>query len=269
MAPSSPLESIYPRNPRYGSGIYRRRVRLGLEPRRVTGVVNDDYHAMWLRLAHDGTAVRDVEAGMQRWPKTTCPGAIQVLREIIGFPVSVSRQAFYGEGRAGRNCTHLLDLAFWALGQVRRGLVRGGPGETVVDIEIPDRVRGETHMRATVDGRLVHDWIVTDAVIQAPADLAGLGVFSGFARAAEARLSGLALETAWMLQKAAFVARGRAFVVDGVPARSALEEPQRAGACFAFTEPSLSFARSNVGYVQDFTQGLRELLPPPAGREPG
>jgi hypothetical protein len=118
---SSLIESIYPRNPRYGSGIFRRRVRLSLEPERATGVVNDNYHAMWLRLAHDGTTIRDVDAGMQRWPKTTCPGAIHVVREIIGVPLSASRRAFYANGRAGRNCTHLLDVAFWAIRQVQRG----------------------------------------------------------------------------------------------------------------------------------------------------
>jgi len=118
-------------------------------------------------------------------------------------------------------------------------------------------------MRAAVDGRTEHDWILSDAVIQAPAALAGLSVFAGFAARAEERLSGLALDTAWMLQKAAFIAQARAFVVDGLPGRNARDEPQRAGACFAFSEPSFSVARSNVGFVQDFTEGLHELLPPP------
>jgi hypothetical protein len=262
VTPSSRLESIYPRNQHYGTGIYRRRVRLSLAPQRATAVVNDDFHAMWLRLFHDGTTIRDVESGMQRWPKTTCPGAIAVVREVIGLPLAVARRDFYGGGRAGRNCTHLIDLAFWATRQVLRG-----DGETVVDIAIPDPVRGEGRMQATVDGRIAHDWRVRDAVIQAPAELAGLGVFTGFAVKAEGLLSGLALETAWMLQKAAFVAQGRAYVVDGLPRRSARDEPHRAGACFAFTEPSRSVAMSNVGFVEDFTGGLRELLPP-AGVDP-
>lgn len=260
MPLSSLLESIYPNNPRYGAGIYRWRVRLRLEPGRATGIVNDDYHSMWLRLVHDGVVVLDVEAGMQRWPKTTCPGALQVVREIIGFPLAVSRRTFYGSGRASRNCTHLLDLAFWTMGQIKRG-----QSETVVDIEIPDRVVGETRMRATADGRIEHDWQVRGDVIQAPVELAGLGLFIGFAAKVEERLSGLALETAWMMQKAAFVAQAREFVVDQLPSRRTLDEPLRAGACFAFSEPSLSVAKGNVGYAQDFTEGMRELLPPSDG----
>lgn len=257
MSLSLMLDSVYPRNPRYGTGAYRRRVRLNAMPGGATAVVNDDYHAMWLRLMHDEATILDTEAGMLRWPKTTCPGAVHVVREIIGLPLAVTRRAFYGDGRAGRNCTHLLDLAFWLIGQVRRG-----PGECVVDIEIPDPADGEMRIKAEVDGHLANDWAVRDAVILAPSELAGLSLFSGFAARAEERLSGLALETAWMMQKAAFVAQGRAYVVDGLPRRRALEEPNRAGACFAFSEPSLSIAEANTGYARDFSEGMRELLPP-------
>jgi hypothetical protein len=219
-------------------------------------VLNDDYHAMRVRMEHDDVAIQRVEAGLMRWPKSTCPDAVRVLDEIIGCPLTVSRRDFYGGGRAGRNCTHLFDLAFWLLGHIQRATE-----EIVIDIEIPDKARGSTRMRAKVNGLTMHEWQVQDEVIRAPEALAGLGLFAGFAAKVEERLSGLELETARMLQKSAFVAQGREFVVDGPIRINAIDEIARAGACYAFSAPVHSVTVSNIGYVRDFSEELHELLP--------
>ncbi|MTE00283.1 hypothetical protein GIY56_08285 [Paracoccus sp. YIM 132242] len=56
----------YDKDPRYGSGAYRRRVRLRAGSGAATGSVNDDYHPTWVRILHDGPRVRDVRSQRDR-----------------------------------------------------------------------------------------------------------------------------------------------------------------------------------------------------------
>ncbi len=60
---------------------------------------------------------------------------------------------------------------------------------------------------------------------------------------------------------AVFVARGRAYIVDGPQPRHVSEEPARQGACYSFSGMAFETAYDNIGYVRDMSGGL----PPPAG----
>ena len=246
----------YPLNPAYGQGVYRRRVRLIGGGGAVTAVLNDDYHSMWCRLSHDSVSILSVDGELVRGPKTTCPGAVLALRELVGTHLNVSRRSLYGEGRTSRNCTHLLDLAMLAVGHAARGEV-----ERVIDIAVPDKMDGRTRMQAHVDGELVHDWAICGTEIENPAAFAGRSMFSGFASWAEAMFDDAALDAARMMQKAAFVARGRVRIVDQTAGMLAVDEPERLGDCFSFSEPNFSVASDNLGYVRDFTGGIVEILP--------
>lgn len=116
-------------------------------------------------------------------------------------------------------------------------------------------------MQAHVDGVLVHDWTVRGAAIENPDAFAGRTLFSGFASWAESVFDDAELDAARMMQKAAFVARGRVRIVDQTVGMRAVDEPERLGDCFSFSEPNFSIASDNLGYVQDFTGGIVEILP--------
>lgn len=246
----------YPVNPDYGQGIYRRRVRLIGEGRATTAILNDDFHAMWCRLHHDGEKVLSVDAELTRIPKSTCPGAGLALRELVGMRLDVSRRDLYGDGRTGRNCTHLLDMGLLALGHAARG-----GGACMMDVVIPDERNGVFRLQGLIDGRIVHDWTARSWIIQSPSALSGLPVFSGFSRWAEERFAGAELDLARMIQKGCFVSRGRRYIVDQQPGRASNDEVERTGDCFSFSTPNIDVAVDNVGYVRDFRHGVVEVFP--------
>src|SRR5688572_33185420 len=86
---------------------FRRRVTLWRPaPGVVEAELEDHIHHFAVRVTHADGVVTAVEGRAVRAPWTTCPGAIAVLRELIGRPVGVVRV-----DRPGDHCTHLLDLA--------------------------------------------------------------------------------------------------------------------------------------------------------------
>ncbi|GHF66966.1 hypothetical protein GCM10017056_42710 [Seohaeicola zhoushanensis] len=195
----------------------------------------------------------EVEAELNRFPKSTCPAAADVLTELRGLPISADRRDLFSDGRAGRNCTHLLDMGLLALRLTDRG-----DGETVFDVAIPDVVDGRTELTAWVNGAVFHHWTLTGDTITAPEKIAGTNVFGGFASWAEARFDGVALDAARVAQKSVFVSKGLAYKVDGVPQVRAINETHRHGQCHSFSWPSVEVATDNVGYVIDTTAGIDE-----------
>lgn len=243
----------YAPNPSYGSGVFRRRVRLIPEAGRITAVMNDCFHSIRITLDHDGRSVTGVASALDRAPKTTCPSASGPIRELVGLPLDSPRSAFFRDGRAARNCTHLLDLSVLALGAVGRG-----DGPLVYDVAMPDIQGGRTTISVDVNDHAVHRWTIEGETISAPAPLATRPLFKGFAAWSSDLYEGIELDAARLAQKAFFAGRGRAFIVDGpVPVR-ARDETHRTDDCFSFTQPQQDRARDLVGYVRDYTGGIDE-----------
>jgi len=245
------LDRHFPPNPEYGRGSYRRRVRLANAVGRALASVLDDYHDMRCVVEHDGTQVTGVVGDIARAPFTTCPSASTALHELVGSPLAIGRVQLYGEGRPGRNCTHLFDIAALAMAFALLPL-----GERVFDLVVPDEVEGGSLIEALVDGKIVHLWRVAGETILTPREFEGRGLFGGFAAWAAATFKDVELDAALALQKAMFVARGRRYLVDGQGGDSLRQQPERIGACFTFSEPQFSIARSIPGYTRDFTDGL-------------
>lgn len=254
--------SRYPVNPDYGTGVYRRRVRVLVRDHDVVGVLNDDYHAMWCRIGHRDGAVVEVEGGLVRAPKSTCGGAVTPLNELVGMAVSTARWDLYGDGRAGRNCTHLLDLAVLAMGRISHGA-----GEIVYDVALDDAVDGVSEVRAHVDGTMVHRWTVDDGTVVSPVAFTGRRLFSGFSPWAQATFDGPALDAALLIQKAAFVSRGRRHIVGGAETFYNRDEVDRVGDCFSFRDDQLAVGFDVRGYFRDFSTGIVEFLPDLSGPE--
>jgi len=248
------LKHVFPLNPDYGRGVYRRRVRLVNETGRTLASVLDDYHDMRCTVEHDATHVTAIACDILRAPYTTCSLADAAVRELIGWPLAVARSELYGSGRAGHNCTHLFDIVAMAMAFASLPV-----HERTLELVVPDEREDGSMVEAFVDSASVHRWQVKDETILVPQAFQGRGLFRGFIAWAEATFTEVALDAALALQKAVFVARGRRYIVDAGDDRAAVrEQPERLGACFTFSEPHFSVARSIPGYVRNFTSGVKD-----------
>nr|WP_314445705.1 DUF2889 domain-containing protein [uncultured Sphingomonas sp.] len=215
----------------------------------VDGTLSDNNHAMWVRLAHADGIVTAITGGFTRWPTTGCPGAVGVLQELVGVPVSATRDQLVANGRARRNCTHLYDVALLALAMANRL-----PGDRLWDAVVPDAAEGRTVATLSLDGKEVLQWPLDEQVIVPPGDQPQ-SLLKGFARWAAARYDGDLLEGATILRMAAFTARARAHITDNKPF-PLRDFPERRGACFAYSDPQVATAVHRQGVVRDFSKGI-------------
>ena len=244
----------YPPNPAYGMGVYRRRITFS---RRADGMdvgLLDDYHDMGVALTVEGGVISNVVARMDRFPKTSCPGAAAALRALIGRSASASAVALSAEERGGQ-CTHLVELA--RLGLTR--LVRCEPSG-IAEIALTDRDgTGRQRLTLELDGTLARAWVLQDEAILEPDAYRGRSLFGGFIRWVDAQFPPEEADLWRMAQMAAFVARGRAYVVDGNVPRRVADEPSRRGACYSFSGAAFETGYDNTGYVRDMSNGLPPL----------
>ncbi len=222
---------------------FRRRIVITPHPGEVTAALEDDIHCMAMTLIHDGEAVTGVSAQMDRWPWSTCPGAREVAEQsFIGAPLT--RSGRIGDKR--QNCTHLYDLAEWALVHA----LDAGP--TQYDVQVDDPVAGRAQTRIMRNGDLVMEWTLEGNDIVAPEGLAGLTLFT--LRDWIASLDGPMREAARILQWASLVAHGRQmeWVMGAKPTHMS-------GQCYSF-QPDRAAIAKRIGERRDFSSGGRAPL---------
>lgn len=240
--------------PEYGTRVYRRRIRLSTTDGMVSGEMEDNPHAMRCRIRHAGGKVKAVEADFHRHPMSTCPGAAGPLADLVGMDIAVEPHAFFANGRARANCTHMLDLAWLML----RHAVRGGP-DRFYAIDVPDEIDGRTLATLHRDGRPVLALTVKDGAVESPEPYAGKVLRKGFVGWALNALEGDDLEAALVLHKGLFVAWPRRFVLPSGPLKD-WEQRLYSGACFGFAAERIATAeRTSPGPV-DFTNDAHRLL---------
>lgn len=247
----------YPPNPEYGCGTFRRRIAFSIGDREVQVWLLDDFHDMNVTLSVEEGVVVDVVAHMNRFPKSTCPGATMALAALRGTPASIGNTAFAPAERGGQ-CTHLADLAKLGLAWLARS-------ETIEVIEVSLSDRDDDRRQQVVvevDGRSALTWSLQDEIIQAPEEHCGRSLFGGFARWVNDTFPDAEADLWRIGQMAVFVARGRAYIVDGPEPRLVSEEPARRGACFSFSGNAFNTAIDNIGYVRDMSGGLPPLPKP-------
>ena len=125
---------------------------------------------------------------------------------------------------------------------------------------------GVQHLALDLDGERALVWILKDEAIVDPAEYRGQSLFGGFTRWAEAALPPGEADLWRMAQMAVFVARGRAYIVDGSEPRRVADEPWRKGACYSFSGAAFETAYDNTDYVRDMSRGLPPT--PPASQKP-
>jgi hypothetical protein len=244
------LEPVAPRNPAYGSGCFRRAIRLAApHPRRVDAAVEDEPHAFSLTLEHDGQRVTALRAHAERFPLTTCPGAVEPLQAVVGAPLTEATLTLKRHADPRRNCTHLFDLAALAVAHAARGVAC----ERRYDIEIPDEIGRRTEARLLRDGNCVLRWQLAEGRIESPAPFTGQPVLGGFTRWASTTLEGELLEHALMLARGYFVALSRLYDMDAAGAGRAIDHAMPTGACHSYSAEVVQDAWRVVGSRRDFS----------------
>ncbi|MFM6832505.1 MAG: DUF2889 domain-containing protein [Novosphingobium sp.] len=241
----------YPPNPAYGSGTFRRRISFSAWGNGIQVSVLDDFHDMSVALLVEGGVIADVHARMDRFPKTSCPGATAALGRLRGMAADGTPPSLTADERGGQ-CTHLVDLARLGLAWMARG-----ERAQTVEVALTDRDAAR-HQRLTieVDGALALAWVLHDEVIAEPVEHCGQSLFGGFTRWVQDRFSPAEADLWRIAQMAVFVARGRAYIVDGPQPRRVSEEPARQGACYSFSGAAFETAFDNTGYVRDMSEGF-------------
>lgn len=243
-----------PRNPDYGNGVFRRRIRLRNLADAVLAEVEDTQHAFRLRLCHDGNAVTAVHAEPLRFPLSTCAGAAAPLQGLIGFALR-DAHALRHHLDSRSQCTHLFDLAELALAQVRDGREL-----CEYDVTIPDEREGRLHLMVSLNGTVLHDWITEGNTVIAPKALAGRAMMAGFYRWAAQQFSGELLRAAVILQRGFFVAQSRRFAMEKVDVAPAASNTVPLGSCFSFQTGVIDGAVRVTGSIRDFSEDTTALL---------
>ncbi|MBK7521748.1 MAG: DUF2889 domain-containing protein [Gammaproteobacteria bacterium] len=249
------LALIAPLNRNYGSGCYRRAIRLvPTGSHLLEAALEDDAHAFALTLEHDGVRVTAIEGRAVRFPLSTCDGAVAPLRALVGALLGGTRPELNAHIDPRANCTHLHDLALLAVGHA----LRAEP-ECRYEICIPDAREGRTLATLERDGVRLLGWEMREGVIETPALYAGQAVLGGFSSWARANLEPRELEHALMLQRGYMVAMSRRYDMAAGGRQSALLHGMHA-VCYSYSPGQVEHAYGIPGCRRDFTDAAGELL---------
>ena len=222
---------------------FRRRFRITPRADNVTAAVEDDFHCMAVTLTHDGAVVTAVDAVMDRWPWSTCPGAtVELATTFTGTVLSdVAKR-----GLKTTNCTHLYDLAIFAAAHAADAL------PTLYDVFVGDTENGRKQCEIRKGGAVVLDWTMAKDVLVAPDSLAGMHVMQ--LRGWIATLDPAMREAARILQWAALIAHGR-----DIPLADQSDATRMPPNCFTF-QPDRAPRAKRIGEIVDFSGTVRRPL---------
>lgn len=240
-------------NPDYGSGVFRRRLRLVVSTRRIDVDLEDSNHAFRLTLRHDGERIMVVEPDYVRHPFTTCPESRRFLSRLAGRPLAGTDARRVIETREA--CTHLMDMTSMALAHWHEDGLR-----RLYDLAVEDERDDRTLARISCDGAPVHEWVVVRHAIVEPHDLAARPVMKGFHGWASVTFAGMAFEAAMALQRGYFVAQARRFTTDPERDHPAIGDGMPDGVCYSYSRPAVQRALRIAGSKREFGSNPEGLL---------
>jgi hypothetical protein len=243
------------KNPLYGTGVFRRKVRLRRDAASIVSELEDYAHGFRLRIDHDGAQVTAIASEALRIPLTTCTETNRPLQQLIGCPLTADWEEFRRRLPPAANCTHLQDLAWWSLAHARRDAA-------LCEYEIAVTDEGEAPSECTIlrNGELTIRLHARAGTVVAPAPIAGKPMMRGFSAWAFAHFPAADHEAAVMLQRGYFVAQARRHgrispdeirIADFVSMRNA---------CYSYSVGIVERARLNENSERDFTHTPELLL---------
>jgi Protein of unknown function (DUF2889) len=239
------------RNPDFGRGATRRRIRLSNAAGRCDARLVDTFHEMTCEVEHDGRQVAAIRGASLRIPNSNCPGAVAVLQELVGLELATPARGIYAGGRARRHCTHLLDLAVLAMAQAARG-----DGERVYEVVVPDETDVPVTLEIRRNGEILFCWQAHRGRILAPDDLAGRPLGPGFMAWATDFFAADELEAATVLSRTYFIARGRSFDLNAWAGEPVRRNPDQRDTCYGYATARGEEGVFLAGTLRDFSAGI-------------
>jgi len=219
---------------------FRRRFRVTPANGRVQTEVEDDYHCMSVIVHHDGAVATAIEPEMRRAPWSTCPGAIEQLKNTF---IGVALKDFSIKGEKKINCTHLHDLAILASEHAF------DTTPTVYDILVSDPIDGERLAELRRDGETVLSWSEAKFQLVTPAEVAGLSLMN--MRTWIDTLDPIKRKAAKLLQWGNMIANGRS-----IPLEQQSDATKMPPNCFTF-QPERAVVAKRIGEIRDFSSGVQ------------
>ena len=245
----------FPRNPDYGNGIFRRRICLDGQPGKVIAELEDCCHGFRCTVYHDGSKVTDIQAEAIRIPLTTCSGAIDPIKALIGLPLTSSMMAIHRQFSPRANCTHLYDLTILAIAHCQRGNAL-----RQYDIAVEDERDESATASIQRDGETILSWKTSQWTIQSPTVLINKPLHKGFSFWAIEHYNGDDREAAFALQKGYFVAQARIYDMDKLAGAPAASQTSMLGVCYSYSPEVVEQAFRTVDTTRDFTDTAEQLL---------
>lgn len=247
----------YPKNPRFGQGNYQRRIRIENQGQTTVAELEDCNHAFRLTITRSDNRITSVSSESLRTPLTTCQGAEAILQQaLVGVDCGQSFEQLSRVCDAKQQCTHLLDLAYWAILHSQRA-------EVVRDywVVIPDEVDNKpTHAQVFRNGKEVLAADIQKWQIITPKALSDKPLYKGFKRWLFTLEDAEHIEAWSVLQKGYFVAQAREMDIDKLEGEPASNHSFMLGACYSYSEPVVFEAKRAVNSVRDFTDASEQLL---------
>jgi len=222
---------------------FRRRFRLTPGQWKVQAEVEDDYHCMSVIVRHDGKKAVQVDPDMRRVPWTTCPGAVDQLRQTF---TGTALELFAERGEKQSNCTHLHDLALLAAAHAFDG------APTVYDILVSDLIESRRYAEIRRDGERILGWTESQFHLVEPEAAAGLRLDK--LRSWIAKLAPELQEPARLLQWGNILANGRA-----IPLEKQSDATKIPPNCYTF-QPERAAVAKRVGIIRDFSNTAAQPL---------
>lgn len=226
---------------------FRRRFRITPTPGAVCSEVEDDFHCMKVTVRHRDGVTTSVEPVLVRAPWTTCPGAVDRLKQTFsGVPIEVYAQ----RGEKRENCTHLHDLATLAA-------AHAFDGEPIVyDILVSDPIEGLRNAEIRCNDRAVLRWTLAEGRIVDPPELVGvtLDQLSRWIGSLEPQQQ----EAARLLRWGTIIANGRIIPLE----RQSDASRMPTGNCYTFQAERKIHAQRIVA-IRDFSRGAAQPLQAP------
>lgn len=247
-------------NPDYGKGCLRRHILLeSHSDNRVTAALEDDCHAFSMALTHDGEKITDIEATWNRHTTTTCPGAVDQIKSLIGCPLSDHLLSHRHHTEATHNCTHLFDVAGVMITHAKRYVDTNRPQKLLYAITVTDAVEGLNTLKLCENGQEIMKWEMKNLIIQSPAKYKNQHPLKGMTSWGVSNLEVRELEYAVMMQKALFVTVARLYNMNDLEGVRAIDSLHPAGVCYA-VQPERVDDCLRVPTKKDFSDTPEEVL---------
>jgi hypothetical protein len=202
----------------------------------VVGWLEDDFHHFGVTVEHAEGVISDIRGAAPRHPFSTCPGAAQVLRELIGVPLFKRSSDIGVFSEMRQHCTHMFDLTGLAIAQAAGNRPHYRYEALVSDRPIVQwrenhrRLHGAGTAELFLNGERILNWTIDRQFITGPEEWAGQSLETGFRARTEA-MDIEAAEHSTILRRAVLISGGRSLDPDLYP--TAVDRGLE-GLCYAF-----------------------------------